>query len=104
MIDIDGAFRYSRILKINMTGKKSMTIYPNPVEGHTVLLQMVGQAAGDYIISLYNVGGEKVYYGKITQDGNNGTKTINLNGNLPSGLYYFGILGLTEKQTRSSLS
>ena len=47
---------------------------------------MVGQAAGDYIISLYNTGGEKVYYGKITQDGNNGTRTIKLNSSLLSGL------------------
>jgi hypothetical protein len=34
-----------------------------------------------------------VYYGKITQGGNDGTRTINLNSNIPSGLYYFSILG-----------
>jgi hypothetical protein len=93
MVDLDGVFRYSNVLKIDMTAKKNMIIYPNPVMGHTVLLQMVGQAPGDYIFSLYNAGGEKVYYGKFSQGGNDGTRTINLNAGIPSGLYYFSVLG-----------
>jgi hypothetical protein len=102
MADLDGSFSYSNVLKIDMTGKKSMTIYPNPAVGHTVLLQMVGQAPGDYMINLYNSRGDEVYHNTIQSD-TDGTKTINLNRNLPYGLYYFEVVGPDGKPNTFAL-
>ena len=91
MIDIDHVFKYSSIVKISMDAKKSISVYPNPVTGHTLMLQMYGQPKGSHFISLYNTNGEKVTTSRIIHDGNDAVRSVALDKNLPTGVYYLEI-------------
>jgi len=88
MIDIDRVFRYSAIVRITMNAKKGISVYPNPVTGHTLMLQMYGQLKGNHFINLYNTQGEKVTENRIIHDGNDAVRSIGLDKNLPTGVYY----------------
>ena len=54
MIDIDGRFKYSGILKINSNGKQIFEVYPNPVKD---VMIVNGVKAGDEI-KLLNIDGK----------------------------------------------
>jgi Ice-binding-like/Secretion system C-terminal sorting domain len=94
MIDIDSRFKYSAILKINTNGKKNISIYPNPVADHVIILQMYGQHKGRHFINIYNANGIKVMSSGIIQNENDGVRTIALDKNLQAGIYY---LQLTDE-------
>ncbi len=96
MIDINNAFKYSAILNINLNTKKEISIYPNPVVDHTILLQMYGQTKGEYILNIFNLNGKKVMSRKIMQGPNDAVSSIALDKNLPTG-YYFLQLTNPEK-------
>jgi hypothetical protein len=91
MIDIDHVFKYSPVVKISMNAKKSISIYPNPVTGNSLLLQMYGQSKGDHILNLYNIHGVKVHAVRVTHDGNDVVRSVGLDRKLPSGVYYLEI-------------
>ncbi len=91
MIDRDGLFKYSIIVKIDVDTKRSLLVYPNPITDHTILLQMIGQLKGDHLIYLYNINGEKLMSTRITHDGGDAIKRIRLNQYLQNGIYYLEI-------------
>jgi hypothetical protein len=91
MIDIDGDFNYSRVIKIDRNGKKGISVYPNPVTDHRLMLTLNGQPKGDYVLSLYNLNGEQVMRMSIVHDGNDGVRNIYVNKDLPGGAYYLAL-------------
>lgn len=42
------------------SGKQGMTVFPNPVNGHILNLQMVDQLKGNYEIIIYNSKSDKL--------------------------------------------
>lgn len=87
MIDIDGVFKYSAIIRVDMKAQKSISVYPNPVTGEIIMLQMYGQSKGEHIINLYTIYGKKVMSSRIIHSGNDDIKTIYLNKKFPIGIY-----------------
>jgi len=96
MVDIDGAFKYSGVVKVDLSAKKGISIYPNPVSDHIMFLQMNGQPKGDHSINLFNRNGEQVMSKKIAHDGNDVVIRIDLIPGLSPGIYYVEISN-TEK-------
>jgi methionine-rich copper-binding protein CopC len=92
MIDIDHVFKYSAIAKISMNAGKGISVYPNPVTGHVVMLQMNNQLKGDHIINLYNSNGKKVMSGKTIYDEKNTVRCVALDKNLATGVYYLEVI------------
>lgn len=97
MVEKDASFRYSTVVRVHMNSDKSIIVYPNPVIGDLISLQMRGQLKGDYSINIYQRDGSKVMSTILAHDGTNATKTISLNGNVANGYYIFEIID-TEKQ------
>ena len=91
IVDVDESYKYSIIVKIDRNGRKSMDVYPNPVSGDIMLLQMYGQPKGVYAINLININGIKVISNNILHDRNDVVRTIQINNNLPNGIYYLEI-------------
>ncbi len=91
MIDYNGAFKYSIIVKIDRNAGKSISVYPNPVTGQKIQLQMYGQGKGEYIINLFKINGEKVMSNRMSHSGNDVVRSIDLTKNLPAGIYYLEI-------------
>jgi len=87
MLDIDGVFTYSAIVRIDMKAQKSISVYPNPITGDNILLQMYGQSKGEHIINLYTIKGEKVMSSRIIHSGNDAVRSIPLNKKFPIGFY-----------------
>jgi len=100
MIDIDGSFKYSTILKIVRNGKKTFSVYPNPVSGDVIMLQMHGQIKGKYMINLYNTKSEKIMNSSVTSDGTNAVRSIYLVKKIPNGIYY---LEITDPEKSSTI-
>jgi len=76
MIDIDGVFKYSAIVRIDMKAQKSISVYPNPVTEEIILLQMYGQSKGEHILNLYTINGKKVMSSRIIHSGNDAVKVF----------------------------
>lgn len=91
MVDIDGMFKYSIVVKTDVPVNRKLLVYPNPVTDHTIRLQMAGQLKGNHLIDLYSVQGEKVMSTRLAHDGNDAVKSVYLNRNLQSGVYYLEI-------------
>lgn len=86
-ISKDGSAQYSSIVKVTAgNAQSSVQVYPNPVDGKIIHLQLNNIAAGNYIISLYNTNGETLYRKSFQHAGGNGSVTINLK-NVAAGIY-----------------
>jgi len=99
MIDLDGQFKYSMVVKISMNLEREISIYPNPVTGNTIMLQMYDQPKGNYAINMYSLSGQLVMINKIIHDGNNTSRSLELPTNLPKGCYYLRVSNPQGYQT-----
>ena len=89
-----GRVTYSKVLKVNITnGPVNMvTIYPNPINGNSIALQMNLQP-GSYIISLTNYLGQQLATKQIGHAGGSATETIEPSKALSAGVYQLQISG-----------
>ncbi len=92
MMSMDNGFKYSSVVKIDMNANNSVSVYPNPVDGHIMLLHMNSQAKGEHLLKLYNISGEIVMSSRIVHSGKNEVRNIALNNNLPKGVYYLEVM------------
>ncbi|HMF70074.1 MAG TPA: ice-binding family protein [Flavitalea sp.] len=96
MLDKDKAFKYSAIIPIEISSGKSMTIYPNPVSGHIMKVQMVNQLNGNYDVSIYTLKSEKIVSTQLKHNGSDGSYNIQLRKNIRAGNYFVKI---TDQQS-----
>jgi|GEM_PF-722865 len=90
--DLSGAIKYSSTVLVNLTGKKeSITVYPNPVKGKTINLQLSNVESGDYKIVLYNLNGQSIFNSRINVASNALSQNIALPQATPAGTYMLNI-------------
>jgi len=91
---IDGKIVYSPIVKLAGTNQiqADMVVYPNPVTGKQVTLQL-NAAAGNYSLRVFSANGQVVKTETIIHPGGSYSKTIELPGQLPTGHYYLQVTG-----------
>jgi hypothetical protein len=96
-VDNDGRFKYTSIVKV-MLGKaaSSFTVYPNPVEGSTMNLQLVNQNAGRYTLRMLNAEGRTVLTQTIDHSGGSSARPIALSGHVANGQYRVEVMGSNE--------
>ena len=91
-ISKDGTVQYSNIAKVTIGDRREgISIYPNPVVGKTMNVQLSNIAAGNYEVVLYNANGQQVMAQTLQHAGGSITTTMNLPANLPSGIYQLKI-------------
>jgi hypothetical protein len=100
-VDNDGRFKYTNIVKV-MTGKAggSISVYPNPVEGNTMNLQLVNQAAGRYNLRLVSTDGKTILSQAIDHNGGSAVRQVELPQHTTSGTYQLEVF---EGQERISV-
>jgi hypothetical protein len=87
-ISIDSSVKYTDVVKVNMLQNgASFTVYPNPVKGNNINLQMQNQATGVYQVKMINIAGQVVYNGKVSVNSNSMSQTLNTGRNMPKGIY-----------------
>ncbi len=79
-----------------------LSVYPNPVTGNTVNIQMNKLAAGKYQVSIVNNNGKTVFTKQISHNGQSTTAPIVFNQNFANGLYSLLLMNMetNKKYTR----
>lgn len=89
-----GETSYGAVVKLRLeAGPANIGIYPNPVSGSTVLLQLAAIAQGSYLLTIYNVAGQAVLRKMIQHAGGSAVETLALPANLAKGLYRLTLSG-----------
>jgi hypothetical protein len=68
-----------------------MAIYPNPVSGHIMKVQMVNQLTGNYDVSIYTIKSEKIVSTQLKHIGSDVSYNIQLTNNIRAGNYFVKI-------------
>ena len=66
-------------------------MYPNPLEGNVVTLQLGGIAEGKYEIQLFSSTGQQMMSSSIVKQGAVQTQTLSLPKNMSAGVYRLSI-------------
>lgn len=85
---VNGEIAFSDIMKVHVDkGFAVIQVFPNPVAGNAVHLQLMNQPQGEYDIRLVTNFGQIILKTKIQHPGGGGTQTITPAGNLSKGMY-----------------
>jgi hypothetical protein len=100
-IDKTGTVKYTTVVKV-VFGKAiaAVTVFPNPVNGNSVALQLTDVEKGSYQISLINNLGQTLYSTQLQHSGGSATIPVAI-GKIASGLYKIVLTG--ENNRMSSL-
>lgn len=95
-VDLDGAYDYSKTVRIDVEGKADFDLYPNPTTG-IVNLDLYVNEATEFTVDVFDVEGRLILSKAISEDFDRGehTRTVDLT-NLQSGVYNFRIV-MNEK-------
>jgi hypothetical protein len=93
MIDNNGVYTYSQVVKVVIARNEAISIYPNPVTGNTITLQMTNMDKGTYNITLTNKLGQLIYSKQLSHQGGSATQTLELTQKLPQGIYQLRVDG-----------
>jgi len=79
-ISNSGEVQYSDIVKVVIEwNSPQVTIYPNPISGNVINLQLINQPAGNYGIKLLDMLGQVLMIKQIKNDGGNHTNVVQIN-------------------------
>lgn len=97
MIDNDGSFKYSAVVKLNFASASSTSVFPNPATNYVNLVINNAQA-GAYDYSVTTLNGSMVKAAVANLNSGAQQLKIDLAGNIPSGIL---IIRLHNKQTNT---
>ena len=85
------------------TANPGITVYPNPVNGSVIYLQLSGMEKGTYTLQLSNTIGQVVFRQQFLNTGGNFTQAMNLGHQFPKGSYELTIIFPDNKLTVQQL-
>ena len=101
-INKDGSVQYSSIAKVTIGDRREgISIYPNPIVGKTMNVQLSNIAAGTYAISMTNANGQQVMEQPLQHAGGSVTETVQLPVTLASGIYKLRVAGNSGSYTET---
>jgi hypothetical protein len=60
-VKLNGEAKYSNVVSLEMRGSAGFLIYPNPVTGRSVIMQVNIAGSGDYCLQLFDAAGRRIY-------------------------------------------
>ena len=106
-VSTTGAISYSNVAKLTTDNRlPSYSLYPNPLKGKTLNVELANVVAGKYTVSIYNALGQRVSGQTISHTGGSATHAINIDNSLAAGVYSVTISEANSKQVvhQSNLS
>jgi endo-1,4-beta-xylanase len=96
----DGSIQYSNVAKLTTHYSQLTTysLFPNPVIGKAFNVQFTNAIAGKYVLSIYNVLGQKVNEQTISHNGVSDSYAFTLNNTMGSGVYDVAIREESSKK------
>jgi hypothetical protein len=94
IIDRDGKVNYSAVMKVSITGdKKSISVFPNPITGNTISLQLNNLPKGEYTVTISKATGQIVATKKINHNGGSASELVDFSKAVAAGVYHVSVLG-----------
>jgi hypothetical protein len=94
VLDLDATFTFTRIVKVAIGEETSAGIlYPNPVTGKIVNLELRNLAKGQYDVTFINISGQTIFTKKIEHAGGSASQLIELPEHISTGIYNAEIKG-----------
>jgi|GEM_PF-1650481 len=90
---------YSRIVAVNLSAGGELTVYPNPVKGSLISIELSQPFSGDVVISLTNAAGARVLTQKLNV-ANRKDFQVNRTAAIPAGTYMLEVSTGTGKQSK----
>jgi hypothetical protein len=94
-ISISGKTQYSSVARVSALSAKtamSLNIYPNPVVNKTIQMQINAVAAGNYTMSLIDMGGRELPLGTLKLAAGQSNQSIKIPAQMAAGLYRLKII------------
>ncbi|MDQ6814831.1 MAG: T9SS type A sorting domain-containing protein, partial [Bacteroidota bacterium] len=80
--------RHSEVVRVNIAdSKRRITVYPNPIKGNTISLQMTNIEEGEYSVTITNISGQVVYSTSLMHMADTFNETISLKQKIAAGKY-----------------
>ncbi|RYZ50251.1 MAG: T9SS type A sorting domain-containing protein, partial [Chitinophagaceae bacterium] len=102
MIHPDGKATYSDVVSINRgTGVPTVAVYPTPVAGRALSLQLTNLEKGAYMLRLYNGAGQSVFTRTLQHNGGSSLEPLPLPATLARGAYTLQLTKGDQRFTNS---
>ncbi len=100
-IDNNGTYQYSTIIRINVGKVKGgLNVYPNPVKGCQVNVELSGISKGTYVVNIFNMNGSLAHTTTLSSEGTSLSKSVILPSNVKTGNYTLEITNGSFKTTK----
>jgi hypothetical protein len=100
-VDNNGTFQYSTVVRINIGKVKGgLNVYPNPVKGGQLNVELVGINKGEYKARIYNMNGTLVHTATILSEGTSLSKLVTLPSAITVGHYTLEVTNGSFKTTK----
>ncbi len=87
-LDNDGSVKYSGIVKVSLSAQPGdVSVFPNPVKGNDVQLQLTNMPGGKYHCSLLSGNGATVFHSTFEHHNGSAIQSIQIPAGLPKGTY-----------------
>lgn len=102
VIEKAGKFFYSKVLRVDInSSKKGFVMYPNPVTGREMKLQLSNLKIGPYQVKVVTVSGQLVYQRTVNNYGSATTVSVELPASLQSGMYTLNVSGSDYQESKN---
>jgi len=99
-VSTDGAIGYSNIAKVTYNLQlTTYNLFPNPLTGKNLNVQLGNVVAGKYVVSITNALGQKVAESTINHAGGSGTHAISINSTIAAGVYNVSVSSVDSRQS-----
>lgn len=102
-VDVSGATQVSAVVKVQMNKQGAVSVYPNPVKGASMQVQLSNQPAGTYQVKLVNLQGQVVLVESISHSGGNAAIRVAVPTQITNGIYQVEITGSDATKNTQSL-
>lgn len=96
-------FGKTDLQQITPVTNSGINIFPNPVTGQQINLQLSGIEKGSYTLRLINSQGQKVLSQVIIYNGTSAKIIVSLNKKFPAGIYYLQLTGFEKSYNKNIL-
>ena len=101
-VETTGKIVYSKVLTINISSVTTgLKVYPNPVKGRQVTVNISDLKAGQYTLRVINTVGQDIYRQTINSLGSTLTQSIELPSSIKPGVYNIIMAGNNYRQSQS---
>ncbi len=105
VIGKNGDVKFTNVIRIQLNTKKSgVVVYPNPVQGDRLTIELNNAAQGIYMLQLYNSAGKLVFVTQIDHQGGSATQSVLLSRTMPAGVYSLRVVNKEMQFTQTIIA